>query len=101
MGSEGIDLVVRPSMSVKTLATGTGIDLCVPIEIYNEDDIRKLAVLAKKLLKRETTLAVEFPDYQYDRSIWLKEQPLREKDNGPVGSRTTQASPLDALYFLR
>jgi hypothetical protein len=33
--------------------------------------VRGLAALAKRLLKRETTLIVEFPDCKYERSDWL------------------------------
>lgn len=86
MQSEGIDLVVRPSMSIKTLPSCTGLELCIPIEVHSEDDVRKLAALAKQLLKRETTLADKFPDYQYDRDDWLEERPLRERDCKQAGS---------------
>jgi hypothetical protein len=76
---EGIDLLVRPSMTVKSFGWCTGIDLCIPIEVRNDADATALADLAKRLIKGETTLADEFPEYRYDRSAWLAEAFLREQ----------------------
>lgn len=78
--AEGIDLVVRPSMTAKSLDWCTGVDLCVPIEVRNAADVAALVALARRLLKGATTLAAEFPDYQYRRDTWLAEAPLRERD---------------------
>jgi hypothetical protein len=84
MESEGIDLEIRPSISVKTISWCTGIDLCIPIEVRSKEEISALAMLAKRLLKGETTLGNEFPDYQYGRDEWLAEAELRNQDRQPV-----------------
>jgi hypothetical protein len=84
MESEGIDLEIRPSISVKTISWCTGIDLCIPIEVRSKEEISALAMLAKRLLKGETTLRDEFPDYQYGRDEWLAEAELRNQDRQPV-----------------
>jgi hypothetical protein len=78
---EGIDLMVHPSMSVKTLSWCTGISLCIPFEIRNEDDVCALAALAKRLLKREVSLGDIFPGYRYGREDWLSEAVLRNKSS--------------------
>jgi hypothetical protein len=78
--SEGIDLVVRPSMTVNTLSWCTGIDLCVPIEVRNKEEVTALAALARRLIKRETNIADEFQDYQYGKADWLTEADQRTLD---------------------
>ena len=79
--AEGIDFVVRPSISVRRFACWASVTLCIPIEVRDKDDVRALAVLVKRLLKGETTLAREFPDYRYGRAEWLAEAELRNQDN--------------------
>jgi hypothetical protein len=69
----GIDLIVSPSMRVKRYWWATAIDLVAPIEVRSEKAARELAALAKRLLKRETTVAAEWPDYRYGRDTWLSE----------------------------
>ena len=88
MESEGIDLVVRPSMSVETLSWCRGVSLCIPINVRNKEDIVALATLARRLIKGETTLAAEFPGYQYGRKDWLSETELRNQDrqHGAAGT---------------
>lgn len=80
MEADGIDLVVQPSLSVKIFPWGRSIHLCVPIEVRDKNDLRELAILARRLIKGETTLTSEFPDYQYGRQDWLLEADLRGKD---------------------
>lgn len=77
METEGIDWMVRPSISVEPLSWGTGVALCAPIEVLTYEDARTLVLLAKRLLKGETTLAEEFPGYGYGRADWLAEAGLR------------------------
>lgn len=81
--TDGIDLDIRPSITVKSYETCFGIDLCIPFEILTHADAIALISLVKSLLKRETTLAKVFPNYHYDRETWLAEANLREhnKDN--------------------
>lgn len=79
MESEGIDLAVRPSISVKRLSWCIGVDLCIPVEVRTEEEVHALAGLARRLLKGETTLAVEFTGYKYGRTEWLAEAMLRSQ----------------------
>ena len=77
--SEGIDLVICPSMSTKACSWCTGISLCIPVEVRNEKEVAALAMLAKRLIKGETRLANEFPGYQYTRDDWLAEVDRRKQ----------------------
>ena len=78
--AEGIDLVVRPSIEVKTLSWCTGVSLCVPVEVRQETDLVALAALAKRLIKHEVTLDQLYPGYEYGREDWLGEAGLRNQD---------------------
>lgn len=49
------------------------VTLCVPLEVRNVDELRALVQLARRLLKRQATLAAEFPAYHYTRTDWLAE----------------------------
>lgn len=75
----GIDFEVAPSMRVGLCATATTVDLVAPIEVRSKEDVRALAMLARRLLKRETTVADEWPDYRYGRDAWLSEVDLRSR----------------------
>lgn len=79
MASEGIDLMVNPSMSVETLSWCRGVSLCIPVEVRDEVELNALAMLARRLLKGKTSLADEFPEYQYGREDWLSETELRNQ----------------------
>lgn len=76
----GIDRIVRPSMEVGHYQWGTGVDLCVPMEIRTHADAVALVALARRLLKRETTCALEFGDYRYGKADWLGEAEARAID---------------------
>lgn len=78
--ADGIDLVVFPSVSLEILPWCRGVSLCVPLEVRNKKELSELAALAKRLIKGETTLTSEFPEYQYRREDWLLEADLRVKD---------------------
>lgn len=78
--SEGIDLEIRPSMSLKSFYWCTGISLCIPADVRNREDVGVLVALARRLLKGETQLADEFPGYKYGRMDWLSENELRVQD---------------------
>ena len=43
--------------------------------VRNDDDLRALAQLVKRLLKRETTLKQEFPGYCYTKADWERDRP--------------------------
>lgn len=77
---EGIDYQAILSFKPKNLQWGIGINLIAPMEVRNEEDVMKLVRLAKRLILRQTTLEQEFPNYQYGKEDWLKEQSLRDKD---------------------
>lgn len=77
---EGIDFLARPSLQVQTLNWCVGIDICVPIEIRSAQDAHVLVSLARRLLKRETTLEIEFPASCYGRENWLAEAGARASD---------------------
>lgn len=66
---------IEPSMKTGWGSHARWIDLCAPVEVRNEDDLRALALLAKRLLKRETTLEQEFTGYCYTRSDWERDRP--------------------------
>lgn len=78
--AEGIDLVVRPSIEVKTIAWCTGVSLCIPMEVCKEADLVALAALAKRLVKHEVTLEQLYPGYEYGRADWLGEAGLRVQE---------------------
>ena len=69
------DYRIEPSMKIGWGRHSRWIDLCAPIEVRSEDDLRELALLAKRLLKRETTLKQEFPGYCYTQSDWERDRP--------------------------
>ncbi len=88
MESEGIDLVVRPSISVKRLAWCSGVELRIPVDVRTDAEVRALAGFAKRLLKGETTMSHEFPAYVYGRAEWLAEAELRKQDRNQSGGGT-------------
>lgn len=71
---EGIDLDIKASWKRERLNWATGVSLIVPLEVRNESELAQLAHLARQLLLGQTTLEKEFPDYQYGKAEWLKEQ---------------------------
>ncbi|MBB5018035.1 hypothetical protein HNQ59_001320 [Chitinivorax tropicus] len=75
--AEGIDYVVAPSMSARWYRWGIGVDLCAPIEVRNIEEVRQLANLARRLLKRECSFSEVFPSHVYGRENWLGEANLR------------------------
>ncbi|MCA3003291.1 MAG: hypothetical protein ING66_15850 [Rhodocyclaceae bacterium] len=77
---EGIDETVTPSFSVQYYDWCSGVDLCVPMEIRTHADAVSLIALAKKLLTRQTTCAIEFDNYRYGKADWLREADARAAD---------------------
>ena len=67
------DYHAKPYIKTAWLAHGYFVEICVPIEVRGVDDLVKLVTLVKRLLKRETTLESEFPDYVYTKKEWLAE----------------------------
>ena len=50
------------------------------MEIRTHADAVALVALARRLLKRETTCAIEFGDYQYGKADWLNDAKARTAD---------------------
>jgi hypothetical protein len=84
LSAEGIDLVVRPSLSITTLRWCRGISLCFPFEVRNESDLISLAKIVRKILKDGQSLAsltshLPTANYQYSREQWLAEAEARQR----------------------
>lgn len=75
----GIDFEVRTSYQVEHLTWALGINLIVPMEVRNVQEAKVVADLVKRILKRETTIEKEFPNYRYGKNDWLKEQQKIQK----------------------
>lgn len=67
------DLQPTPFIKSEWTASGRFVEICAPIEVRNEQDLIVIANLTRKLLKRETTLEIEFPKYTYTKSDWNME----------------------------
>lgn len=71
---EGIGFEVRPRWHRERLSWATGVELVAPVEVRNEAELKRVANLARMLLRGETTLDLEFPGYCYGKNQWLAEQ---------------------------
>lgn len=78
--TEGIDLNVQLSWKTERLNWAMGISLIAPLEVRNEAELATVALLARRLLLRQTTLESEFPGYYYGRADWLKESKAYQSD---------------------
>lgn len=67
------DLLVKPFMQIQQYAWGLGVNLCLPIEALDEMSVNEMAQIAKRLVRRETTLAKLYPDYTYSKTDWQRE----------------------------
>lgn len=67
------DYQIAPYMTSHWCKYSRFVALCAPLEVRSEGDLRSLAVLAKRLLKREISLEDLFPDYRYTRSDWERD----------------------------
>lgn len=72
--SDAENFVVTPYLKLSWGRYRRLVELCVPAEIRQEADIDALVALARRLVKRATTLADEFPMYRYEKSDWLRDQ---------------------------
>ncbi len=68
------DYRIEPSIKSSWCSYARCVRLCAPVEVRNEADLRTLANLTKRLLKRETTLDIEFPGYAYTKEDWINER---------------------------
>lgn len=68
------DIIAQPFIKITQYDWCRGVELCLPIEILNEHDVNTLVDITKQLLMRTTTIDKLFPNYQYDKNDWVKEQ---------------------------
>ncbi len=68
---------ITPFIKAEWVQYGRFVEICAPIEIRSERDLRALVNLVRKLLKRETTLEQEFAGYAYARDEWIAENKRR------------------------
>jgi hypothetical protein len=59
------------------------VEITVPLEVRQEEDLLPLVRLVRRLLRGETTLDAEFPGYRYGREQWLQENPDLAQDARP------------------
>lgn len=78
--NKGIDYAVRPSIRIGLTPDSHVLHLVAPLEIRTTEDIGTLVAIARRLIKRETTIHELWPDYVYTRETWLAERELRERD---------------------
>lgn len=76
LSNEGIEHNVSVSWKPKRLWWAMGVNIIAPLEVRNEKDLTELASLARRLIKGQTDLRSEFPDYSYTREDWLRERDL-------------------------
>lgn len=70
---QGIDCDIPSSWKWKRMWWAMSVHLVAPLEVRNEAELANVARLAKRLIRRETTLESEFPGYSYGRAQWLQE----------------------------
>lgn len=68
------DVIAKPFIRIQQFNWCRGVDLCIPIEVLNENDVNKLVEIAKQLITRQATIDELFPNYQYDKHRFLAEQ---------------------------
>lgn len=78
LAAEGIDFEVEASWQRQRLSWATGVELVVPLEVRNAEELAMVAHLARRLILGQTTLAAEFPHYRYCTADWLGEAAKRK-----------------------
>lgn len=69
------DKVIKTKFETFSYCYARGVSICAPIEVRNHEELGKLRDLVVKLLKGETTLEKEFPNYSYSKDDYSKEAP--------------------------
>jgi hypothetical protein len=69
---------VRTELKVNWYDWGKGMSLCAPFEVRNKQDLKALVDIARRLVRHESTLQVEFGDYVYTSADWLRERAALE-----------------------
>jgi hypothetical protein len=70
---------VRPSMSIGWNSWCKGLSLCAPFEVRSEAELLALTHIARRLVKRESTMQQEFGDYVYRQADWLADSQILEQ----------------------
>ena len=68
-----VNIQIEPALNAHWCQYSRFVNFCAPIEVRNVSDLRQLAALTRRLLKREVTLQDAFPDYRYTRADWERE----------------------------
>lgn len=71
------DLTIKPKMNSEWTKNSRLVYLCAPLEVRNENDLRVLADMTRKLLRREASIDDLFPHYTYSKQNWVDEKNLR------------------------
>lgn len=82
--AQEVPFEVRPSMNVSWYNWCKGINLCAPFEVRSEADLLALSHVARRLVRRESTIAREFGDFVYRQADWLADCKIIEaqRQNG-------------------
>lgn len=71
----------RPSMRIAWHSWCKGLSLCAPFEVRSEADLLALTHIARRLVRRESTLVQEFGDFVYRQADWLADYRTMEEIN--------------------
>lgn len=75
-----VSFEVRPSLKIAWYNWAKGMELCLPFEVRSVGDLKALTKIARRLVRRETTLEAECGDYVYTQSDWLKDRKLMDNE---------------------
>jgi hypothetical protein len=70
---QSTEIQIVPFLNAHWCEYSRFVNLCAPVEVRNESDLRQLAALTRRLLKREVALSDLFPGYQCRRADWERE----------------------------
>jgi hypothetical protein len=92
--AQEIPFEIRPSMKIAWHDWCRGVNLCVPFEVRSEADLMALSRIARRLVKRESTLADEFGDYVYGQVDWLNDcKTVEEQKKSRIWMRSPNFPP--------
>lgn len=87
--AEEVAFEVRPSLNISWYKWCKGVNLCAPFEVRSEADLLALSHVARRLAKRESTIAEEFGDFVYRQTDWLADiRVIEEIKQRRVNSQT-------------
>lgn len=72
------DFVIKPSVSIEWKKYGKSVSVCAPVEVRSINDVASLALILKRVLKREISIDDAFNHYRYTRLNWLEEFKLED-----------------------